>query len=364
MAFLKNVWYCAGFSNEIEGDAFLGRKLVGEHVLMYRTEEGKLVAMSNVCPHRFAPLSEGRRYGDNVSCPYHGLEFNSEGQCVRNPNGDKGPNTDIKAPKVARLKTYPIKERWGIMFIWMGKPEKADPALIPDFSMTEERPGYRTVSGFHKLDAHYELAVDNLMDRTHVQFLHPLLDLGTEFRDDFQRVYSTEQNGDEIWDYHCEINAPRMPITALLWPEAPEVMEYYFDVRWNAPSHMLLDAGSVAPNTNRQVGSRTPGANMVTPIDEKSCYYFWNNCRNMNIDNEEIDAGLKNGITNTFANEDGRMVAWCQEMMDGETDLLAMKPLLLVTDEAAVRARRIIASKLNEEAEEEAAENASLEAAE
>ncbi|WP_164089166.1 aromatic ring-hydroxylating dioxygenase subunit alpha [Sphingorhabdus sp. YGSMI21] len=367
MAFLKNVWYCAGFSHELDDAKLLGRKLVGEHVLIYRTESGEAVAMSNVCPHRFAPLSEGHRYGDNVSCPYHGLEFNAEGQCVRNPNGDKGTLTDLKAPRVARLKSYPLEELWGILFIWMGKPEKADTSLIPDFSMTEERPGHRTVFGFHKLDAHYELAVDNLMDRTHVQFLHPRLNLGTDFRDDFERRYSTEQIGDEIWDYHCELNAPRMPLTAILWPEAPELMEYYFDVRWNAPGHMLLDAGSVAANTDRKIGSHTPGANMVTPIDEHSCYYFWNNCRDSNLDSAEADKGLQHGITDTFANEDGRMVAMCQEMMDGETDLLSMKPLLLPSDEAAVRARRVIARKLREEAEEEAreaADNGALEAAE
>lgn len=364
MAFLKNVWYCAGFSHELDDGKFLGRKLVGEQVLMYRKEDGTAIAMSNICPHRFAPLSEGRRYGDNVSCPYHGLEFDATGQCVRNPNGDKGPSTDINPPKVARLKSYPFEERWGIMFIWMGNPEKADVSLIPDFSMTEDRPGHKTVFGSHKLDAHYQLAVDNLMDRTHVQFLHPRLDLGDTFDEKFERKYSTEQTGDMIWDYHCEINAPKMPLVALLWPEAPDLMEYYFDVRWTAPSHMLLDSGSVAPNTNREVGSHSPGANMVTPIDEKSCYYFWNLCRDKNLDSAETDMGIQKGVGETFSKEDGRMVTLCQDMMEGETDLLSMKPLLLPSDEAAVRARRIVAKKLKEEAEEEAAEKMAMEAAE
>ena len=127
---------------------------------------------------------------------------------------------------------------------------------------------------------------------------------------------------------------------------------------------MLLDAGSVAPDTDRKVGSHSPGANMVTPIDENSCYYFWNNCRDTNLDSEEIDNGLRHGIGDTFSQEDGRMVQLCQDIMEGETDLLSMKPLLLPSDEAAVRARRIVARKLREEAEEEAAEAGVLEAAE
>ncbi len=367
MPFLKNVWYCAGFSHELDDGKLLGRKLVGEHVLMYRTEAGQAVAMSNICPHRFAPLSEGRRYGDNVSCPYHGLEFDVRGQCVRNPNGDKGTATDLKAPRVARLKSYPLEERWGIMFIWMGKPEKADPALIPDFSMTEERPGHKTVFGHHITEGHYELVVDNLMDRTHVQFLHPRLDLGYDFDERFERRYHTEQKGDEIWDYHCELYAPRMALVAMLWPEAPDLVENYFDVRWNAPAHMLLDSGVVEPGSDRKIGSHTPGANMVTPIDEKSCHYFWNMCRDQNIHSEEASMGIQKGVGSTFANEDGRIVKLCQEIMGDHTDLLAMKPLLLPSDEAAVRARRIIARRLKEEAEEEAREAAasgSLEAAE
>ncbi|MEO9463012.1 MAG: aromatic ring-hydroxylating dioxygenase subunit alpha [Marinomonas sp.] len=357
MTFLKNVWYCAGFSHELDDGALLGRKLVGEHVLLYRKEAGEAVAMSDICPHRFAPLSEGRRFGDNISCPYHGLEFASDGQCVRNPNGDKGTKTDLKPPKVAKLKSYPLEEHWGILFIWMGDPAKADPKLIPDFSMTEQREGVKTVCGHHLTPAHYELVTDNLLDRTHVQFLHPLLDLGFEFPENFDRKYSTEQKGNVIWDYHCELNSPKLPLLNLLWPDAPDIVENYFDVRWEAPGHMLLDAGVVEMDTDRKVGSHTPGANMLTPADENSTHYFWNNCRDQNIESEEASEGLRKGIAHTFANEDGRMVGLVAENMD-TNDLLSMKPLLLPSDEAAVRARRIIASLLKAEAEEAAAEAA------
>jgi phenylpropionate dioxygenase-like ring-hydroxylating dioxygenase large terminal subunit len=351
MRFLKNVWYCAGFSHELDASALVGRKILGEKVLIYRTEAGEAVAMSDVCPHRFALLSAGRRYGDNISCPYHGLEFAADGQCVRNPNGDKGTKTDIRAPKVARLKTYLLEEHWGILFIWMGNPAKADTSLIPDFSMTEERPGWKTLFGHHLMNAHYELLADNLLDRTHVQFLHPMLDLGYEFPENFERKYHTEQIGNTIWDYHCELNSPKLPVLNMLWPEAPDILENYFDVRWDAPGHMLLDSGVVEMNTDRKVGSHSPGANMLTPADEHTTHYFWNNCRDQNIDSVEANEGLQKGIAHTFSNEDGRMVAMCAENM-GTTDLLSLKPLLLPTDEAAVRARRIIASLLAAEAKE------------
>lgn len=353
MPFLKNVWYCAGFSHELDDGKFIGRKLVGEHVLLFRTEAGKAVAMSNVCPHRFAPLSEGKRTGDRIVCPYHGLEFDSGGQCVRNPNGDKGSQTDLKAPRAVRLKTYPLEERWGILFIWMGKPEKADPERIPDFSMTAKRDDNAVIYGHHVTHGHYELVADNLLDRTHVQFLHPMLDLGSELPEGFERHYRTEQNGNVIWDYHYELNSPKLPLLSLLWPDAPDIVENYFNVRWEAPGNMLLDSGVTEMGSNRTVGSFTPMANMLTPQDEHSTHYFWNMPRNRNIDSPEVDEKLRKGIGGTFANEDGRMVALCAEMMGGQTDLLAMKPLLLPSDEAAVRARRVIAKLLAEEAAEE-----------
>lgn len=363
MPFLRNVWYCAGFSEEINDSELIGRTFLGEKVLVYRTEAGEAVAMSDVCPHRFALLSEGRRYGDNVSCPYHGLEFDPNGQCVRNPNGDKGHQTDIKAPRAIKLKKYPMVERDDILWIWMGKPEKADPDLIPDFSMTVQREGVKTVWGHHIVEAHYELVTDNLLDRTHVQFLHPLLDMGYEFPENFERRYSTKQFGNMIWDYHCELNAPRLPMLTMLWPEAPEIVENYFDVRWEAPGNMLLDSGVVVMDTDRQVGSKSPGANLLTPQDENSTHYFWNNCRNQNLDSEEANEGIRKGISETFSKEDGKMVATCAANMP-TTDLLSLKPLLLPSDEGAVRARRIIKAMLAEEAAEDQAETETAVAAE
>lgn len=56
MAFLKNCWYCAGWAYELEEEGHFARKFLGESVLVFRKEDGEVAAMSNVCPHRFAPL--------------------------------------------------------------------------------------------------------------------------------------------------------------------------------------------------------------------------------------------------------------------------------------------------------------------
>jgi len=168
MPFLMNTWYCAGWGNELGPDDLVGRKLLGESVLLYRTEDGVAHAIGNACPHRFAPLSMGKKVGDSVACPYHGLQFNSEGECTLNPFSDT-------IPAAAKVAKYTLVERWQALWIWMGDQDKADPDLIPDFSMVEPEEGFGWVNGSHEVAAHYELVVDNLLDRSHVQFMHPLL---------------------------------------------------------------------------------------------------------------------------------------------------------------------------------------------
>lgn len=349
MAFLMNAWYCAGWAYELEETGHFARKLLDKFVLIFRTEDGDVSAMSNVCPHRFAALSKGTRKGDNFACPYHGIEFDKDGTCVHNPLGDG------KIPKSLKLETYPLIERWGALWIWMGDAEKADPNMIPDFSMASERPGWKVVRGMHETKAHYELVVDNLMDRTHVQFLHPILQYTEERPDNFYSEHSVEVVNDRmLWDYHADYNSPMFKIVELLWPEAPkDRMMNYFDVRWEAPGNMLLHSAICEMDTDRKVGSHTEGANLITPADEETTYYFWSQARDRNIDDEKIDEGLYKGVAHTFKNEDGAMVADCALHM-GTNDLFSLKPVLLPTDEGAVRVRRMMAQLIKAEQEEKA----------
>lgn len=71
--------------SELDGGALLGRWILGEPMLLYRTADGAVTAMADICPHRSARRSAGQRYGDNVRCLYHGLEFGADGRCIRVP---------------------------------------------------------------------------------------------------------------------------------------------------------------------------------------------------------------------------------------------------------------------------------------
>ena len=127
MPFLRNAWYVAAWGNEVKAGGLFSRKLLGESVLLYRKEDGAAVAIGNRCPHRFAPLHLGKLKGDIVECAYHGLQFDGTGACVANPHGGGKPLA------AARVKNYPLVERYSALWIWMGDADKADATTIPVF---------------------------------------------------------------------------------------------------------------------------------------------------------------------------------------------------------------------------------------
>ncbi|MFD2271659.1 Rieske 2Fe-2S domain-containing protein [Undibacterium arcticum] len=98
----------------------------GEKTLLYRKENGEVAMLLDRCPHKGAPLSLGELKGDVVACPYHGLEFDCSGKCVRIPSQSAIPPT-------AKVKAFPCLERYGIVWFWPGDPAAADAALLFHF---------------------------------------------------------------------------------------------------------------------------------------------------------------------------------------------------------------------------------------
>ena len=78
MTYLRNVWYVAAWSREI-GDVPISRTICKIPLVLYRAQSGAIVALDNRCPHRYAPLSRGKRIGDEIQCGYHGLRFGPDG---------------------------------------------------------------------------------------------------------------------------------------------------------------------------------------------------------------------------------------------------------------------------------------------
>lgn len=169
----RNQWYVAATSDEVTRTP-LSRKLLDKPVLLYRQEDGTPVALFDRCPHRGYPLSAGKLVGNNIQCGYHGLEFGPDGSCQHIPSGgDMPPGLGVTH--------YPLVEQWQWLWIWMGDPELADESLIPDLEAYGfGREGWHSeTSVMLELGANYLMPIENLLDATHITFLHTgVLDTG------------------------------------------------------------------------------------------------------------------------------------------------------------------------------------------
>ena len=160
----RNQWYVAAGRDEI-GRELLARRLLNIPVILYRTENGEPVALHDRCPHRFLPFSHGKLVGNEVQCGYHGLRFGADGICTRVPTQDS-------IPAQMCVHSYPLVEKGLWTWIWLGDPDRADPALIPDTGHV--KPGYDSIFYFcQPLKGDYLRLHENLMDTSHPTFLHP-----------------------------------------------------------------------------------------------------------------------------------------------------------------------------------------------
>lgn len=266
--FLYDYWYVAAWSNEIERKPF-ARTLLNEPVVLYRTEAGEVVAMEDRCPHRRVPLSMGKLVGDRLQCHYHGLQFDAEGKCVRIPGQEMIP------PSLC-TRTYPIVERYDWVWIWMGDPAKADPATIPDYHwMTDENWGVKG-DRFH-VKANWQLIVDNLLDLTHLAFVHETT-IGNAAVAESAAVKVT-RTPDNVLVTRWVVDQPAPPTYVKAGGFTDNVDRWQF-IDFTPPAFLRLHVGATPTGTGAPEGNFVGGIHMrnlncITPETDTTTHYFW-----------------------------------------------------------------------------------------
>jgi vanillate O-demethylase monooxygenase subunit len=342
MAYLTNAWTMAAWASELAPGTLLARTLLDEPLVFYRDGEGTVRALADRCPHRFAPLSMGQLCdgGVTLQCPYHGLRFDGSGACVHNPHGDG------TIPQAARVRSFPVVERWSALWIWMGDADRADAAQIPDFSFNDAE-HWAVGTGSMVVDAPYELEIDNILDLSHIEFMHPL------FASEAVRRGKVEcrQDGDTVW---CKRFMPDDEQVPDFLRQAFQVergaIDRWLHVRWNAPATMALWAGGVASGRPMEEGVVSQQAHCFTPESAGRTHYFYSIAfpRAMGPLAEELAAQNVAALRGPFEHEDKPVVEAVGRRMGGH-DLFALKPVLLPGDAAAVRARRLLQAMIDRE---------------
>jgi len=168
--FLYNLWYYALPAAQVKAGQLVHKLLLGEPVVIGRTQDGQIFAMRDVCPHRGIPLSYGTLCGYEVECCYHGWKFGLNGQCTTIPSlvGDEGIR-----PENIKVRIYPVGESQGGIWIFMEDPAQKPTALPPIPAIADiainAKPSVVEQSHFPCAIDH---AVIGLMDPAHGPFVH------------------------------------------------------------------------------------------------------------------------------------------------------------------------------------------------
>lgn len=355
--FLKNYWYVAAWGHELGRDP-LARTLLNEAVVMYRREDGTPVAFADRCCHRQAPLSLGRVVGDDIQCGYHGMTFDSQGECVAVP-GQSTP------PPGTRLKSYPITERWQWIWIWMGDPELADEADIPNIYW-HDHPDWAVVGDYLHMKCDYQLLVDNLLDLTHETFLHqktignehvantPLAKVSRGAAANLEhsalKDACQDENGVTATRWMLDIDPPPLYAKAGGFDKPGDRVDRWQIIRFEPPSHVWLDVGVAAAGTGALDGDRSKGithtvVDAITPETDTTTHYFWTFPRNYRVKDAELDEFLHVGVQNTFY-EDQEMLEGQQRNLDANPDIIDVD---INADGASIQARNAVIRLLEQE---------------
>jgi len=179
-----NFWYPAGEVSDFT-DQPIKRRMLGLDFVLFRDGQGIARVLSNTCTHRGGSLSDGKVNGDCIQCPYHGWEFDGDGQCRKIPtHGSNG-----KIPARARVDAYPTIERYGLVFAFLGDlPESERPPILEIEEYREDGPaeGWAATLQSFEWPFDYKRSMENGIDVAHNEFVHPTHGFSGD-RDDFEQ---------------------------------------------------------------------------------------------------------------------------------------------------------------------------------
>ena len=341
--FPKNTWYVAATSDEVPADKPFGRQICNERVVLYRAQEGRIAAVEDFCPHRGAPLSLGFVREGTLVCGYHGLEMGCDGKTTAMPGQ--------RVRGFPAIKSYPVEERHGFIWIWPGDPAKADAAQIPQMPW-HDNPDWAYGGGLYHVKADYRLMIDNLMDLTHETYVHAN-SIGQAEID--ETPCKTENVGDNevvTSRYMDGVEAP--PFWKMALRNNGLADEVKVD-RWQVchftpPSHVMIEVGCAheghggyhAPD-DKKVYSVV--VDYITPETDTSMWYFWGMARRFNPGDANLTKLIREGQGKIFG-EDMEMLELQQRNLSAYPE---RKLLMLNIDSGGVKSRRILDRIIAEE---------------
>jgi vanillate O-demethylase monooxygenase subunit len=338
--FIRNAWYIAAWADELAQKP-LARRLLGEPVVLFRDRTGRAAAIADRCCHRATPLSLGEVVEQGLRCGYHGLVFDGAGRCVHIPGQER-------IPERAAVPSYPLVERDHFLWVWMGEAASADPARIPDASHHNDIAHWPERHDKLHIKGSYLLMVDNLMDLTHLGYVHART-IGGNPSQHVDATMTTVPTENGLRFTRWMLQSPPPPTYVRAYGFKGRV-DRWQEFEWVAPSNVrqwtgAKDAGTGAPEGDRDGGFQFKLFHGLTPETETSCYYYFSTANGWDPANDSASDVFFRETRATFL-EDQIVVEQQQARLDefGEDWLVD-----IVSDATRIRMRRMLERMLDEE---------------
>jgi phenylpropionate dioxygenase-like ring-hydroxylating dioxygenase large terminal subunit len=165
-----NFWYPVCLTDELATEVPLRVQILGVRLAAFRDTDGEAHVLADTCVHRGGSLGKGKIIGNHLACPYHGWRFDGAGKCAHIPVlGEDGA-----IPARAKVDSYPVIERYGIVFTFLGdlpEDERPPPLDVPQW----DQPGWRANElVVFELNGYFERSIENGLDPSHNEFVHDL----------------------------------------------------------------------------------------------------------------------------------------------------------------------------------------------
>jgi vanillate O-demethylase monooxygenase subunit len=324
-AYPTHSWYVAAFSDEVTSSP-LGRRALDTGLVIYRTSDGSAVVLEDRDAHSAYPLSLGRVEQDLIVSSYSGFAYAADGSCVRVP-------TQTEIPYDARVRSFPVREQDGFVWVWFAEPGLAALRNPPRAAWLVDD-SWSTLGDEWTTEASFMLLHENFADITHVavvdpSFAPPVLSAGpvpllevevTETSVSFGRSYPPAP----LAGWHAE----------LLGAEHDAVFAQREEGRFVSPG-LWVDSWEVDLNDGSSATFRFTHA--VTPVTETSTRHGWRVSRNFAI-GEDTSVQIAPLFTDYY-----ERVRSILETMQGVLSLDGPRPdVHVAADAAALQVRKIV----------------------
>lgn len=326
--FIKNSWYVAAWSSEVMWGSLLARRILDIPVVLFRDQSGAVSALHDQCCHRGLPLSMGKAESGGIRCGYHGMRYDRDGVCVEIPG-------QTVIPKRACVRSFPVVEQHGLVWIWCG--DTAPAVEPPEYPWHGE---WLWKGGLVHYDSNYELIHDNLLDLSHLGYVH-VFTIGGDPKSHMNAEMSTKRaNGGVLVErFMRDVSPP---------PTHVRINGYSQSVdRWQriqfVPGLITIYSGSVPAGTLRTEGDQVGGFqqrvfNAITPETDGTSHYFWSVSHVPVSGNPGMTDTLYADTVKTF--EEDRVIVNAQYARMQEST--GQKWVDLGIDAGSIQARRIL----------------------